>query len=114
MQVVEIVDMSTKPNQNIRRAAVITARDILNLKISMLDGCRQLQAMRCRSSELDGDWFLPIVVFESETDHLPGIQSRDQWAASSLVAADIELDEHIKCYGPSVRSVCYEIISRFA
>jgi hypothetical protein len=96
-----------------RKAMVHVARQILDGKVGIVAGARELTRLRFPSrAELDSD-ILVFVGIDSETDHLPLGNVRRQWNAEVLKVKD----EELKCYEDRVKerafSACKNLIAKY-
>ena len=101
----------TRQRQNVVRVA----RAMLDGQLGVIDGSRQLCALRSRVSPLDFDPnFLPFVGIDSETDHLPIGEVRQHWAADALATKDAELGDAEPQYREMALSGCHRLVERFS
>ena len=98
-----------------RQQAVAVACDMLEGRIGIIEGSRKLASLSQRVGivQFDAD-FLPFVVIDSETDHLPLGEVRLHWAADALAAKDAELVLAETFYREPAFEACSRLIARFA
>jgi len=87
---------------------------MLDGKLSIIEGSRQLASLRSRAEidDFDPD-FLPFVGIDSETDSFPIGNVRRYWAKESLFFQDIKIaaaEAHFREYA---LSACRRTVARF-
>ena len=99
--------------KSLREGLVKTAQGVISGETGIILGCRRLQAYRFDlASEHDVDFMLFVGV-DSQTDHLPVDEERQNWSSEALVRKDLEIAEAEKDFRDDVLSACHRIIARF-
>ena len=98
-----------------RRRVAELARQILAGEIDVLDGACKIKALRFEVEVEDWDQdFIPFVLVESETDHLPiGIEALN-WSDEALVRKEPELKHAREWALETVSAACASLVTRFA
>ena len=105
------------PNeQQLERRIAATARAVLQDRLSLLEGARQLWAL---GNSLLGDaWpdpdFRLFGVIDSDTDDLPVGSGRANWSANALARKDADVAEAKAFYREDVRAACQRLVERYA
>ena len=96
-----------------RKAMAHMARQILDGKIGIVAGARELTRLRFPSrAESDSD-ILVFVGVDSETDHLPLGNVRQQWNAEVLKVKDEELKRYEVQVRERVFGACRNLITKY-
>lgn len=98
-----------------RHQIVAAAQALIAGKTPFVDGVRRVLALRTAISALDRDPdFLVLVAVDSESDHLPGVETRSHCSPEWLKQCDSEAKALEAAYGTAVREACTKLIARFA
>jgi hypothetical protein len=89
---------------------VQVARDMLENRINLIEGCKKICALRHELSDPENDIFLPIRAIDSETDHFPLGTVRDGCAENYLRRVDEEMLHYLEDARDDIRAACREII----
>jgi hypothetical protein len=100
-------------NSPVYREIVDTAEAVIAGRIDLVGGCRRLRALSLRLPAPQREPFLPILGFESETDHYPLGDVRDLYAKDYLDRLDREIAAYSQKSRPEVVAACEAIIARF-
>lgn len=92
---------------------VSVARAILEGRLDLVEGVRQLTKLRFSTLEPDLELFDVIRGVESETDDLPIGEDRKFWNSKALAEKDTIRDEYIARTRPAVLDACAKIVDRF-
>jgi hypothetical protein len=76
-----------------QRDLVKIAKAVLNSEVGIILGSRIIQSFRPElAADFDPD-FMAFVAVDSDTDHLPVDEERNNWSAEALARKDIEIAE---------------------
>jgi len=92
---------------------IVTIRAILDSKMDVLNGCRELRS-RLVASDLD-DVFAEIQILngvESEFVHLPVGAERQYWNPDVLKRKDEEIATLTQLYSPVIIAACHRLLVR--
>lgn len=92
---------------------VRVAQAMVEGKIQLIQGCRELCGLLSRTSEPERDVFLAIIAVESETDHFPLGDVRKECAPDYLKRMDREIDRYLEDARGDILCACHEIIQIF-
>jgi Protein of unknown function (DUF2489) len=97
-----------------RRKVASIAQAMLCGNVGIIEGSRQLAALRFRTGvdEFDPD-FLDFVGIDSETDDLPVDDSRRYWAPDTLAKKDEEIAAVENLYRKPALDACSRLVARF-
>lgn len=97
-----------------RRRVVAVAEAVLSGRVGVIEGARQLVALRSSvtNNDLDDD-FIAFIAIDSETDTLPVGEVRKLWAADSLIAKDREIEGTEELYRDGAVEACRRLVARF-
>jgi Protein of unknown function (DUF2489) len=97
-----------------RQKVASIAQDMVDGRIAIIDGSRQLAALlhRIDVAEFDDD-FMPFVGIDSATDSLPIGESRKHWASDALEKKDAEIAGAEEHWGDYALSACTRLVARF-
>ena len=98
-----------------KRSEVIhVSKDIIDKKISIIEGVRKLCALHHKISKDDFDTdFLIFAAIDSDTDHLPVGNVREHWSLNALEMKDKEICDVEDIYRDQVIEACKKLILRF-
>lgn len=107
--------MASVNQDSSRIAAIEAAREVLDGKLSVIEGCRRLNALSC---DLVDDWrvdkdFAVFGAVDSETDCLPVGAVRQHWNSSALVREDEKIEVAEALYRDRVMAACSNLVRRF-
>lgn len=108
-------NITTMHNEDdIKKQIVLVARRVLDERIDLIEGCRQLVRLyHClREDEID-PYFSVIIGFESDTDMYPTGESRELYKDNYLKELDQGKEQSIKRSKNLIYEACAQIISRF-
>jgi len=89
------------------------AKAILEGEIGVIRGLRLVQSFRFDlADELDPD-FMTFVGVDSDTDHLPVDDERENWSQEALDRKDVEIAEAQAFHREKVFQACRHLINRF-
>lgn len=98
-----------------RKAVVDAARGLVDSTVPLVQGVRQLAALRFEVSRLDNDPdFTLFVAIASDSDHLPPDELRGQCAKAWLKKCDREARELEVLHRQQVRAACARLADRFS
>ena len=98
-----------------RKAVVDAARGLADGTVPLVEGVRQLAALRFEVSRLDHDPdFTLFVAVASESDHLPPHELRSQCAPAWIEQCDREARELEVLHRQQVRAACARLVDRFS
>jgi hypothetical protein len=98
-----------------RRRVGALARDILDGKLDILEGAREIVRLRHELEVPEDDPDLnAFVVIESETDALPIGRQREHWAVDVLARREPELADARKWAFEIAKEECRNLVARFA
>jgi GH43 family beta-xylosidase len=98
-----------------RRRVAELAQQIIAGEIDVLDGSWQIAALRFEVEIEDRDQdFIPFVVVESETDHLPIGAEALNWSDEALIRKEPELKQAREWAREIVLASCVSLVARFA
>jgi hypothetical protein len=98
----------------VKSEIVTIANAILNGETGIILGSRQLSSLRYElSDERDPDFNIFIAI-DSETDHLPVDNERENWSVEALKRKDVEIAEYEAYHKDQVIDACKKLIQRFA
>lgn len=92
---------------------VTNAQLVLKNEINIIEASRKI-AHLIMGLGLKDNFLLPIIGFESQTDHFPLGELRNKYNTQALEKLDKEQEEYIREFEPQVKSICEEIIKRFS
>ena len=98
-----------------RKALVEILRAMLNKKLSFIEGSRIVNGYRFLIGDvqdLDPD-FVPFVLIDSETDHLPGEAQRHLWSPEALARLEPEFQATEIWAESFAPAACEKLIARF-
>lgn len=97
------------------REVVRLASAMRDGRIPFLEGVRALNALRSGVTRDDFDPdFLPFVLVDSETDHMPIGALRDRCTASWLAKCDDDLERVKKIFAQEILDASVRLIARFS
>jgi hypothetical protein len=98
-----------------QQRVVETASAILRGELGVIQGARLLCSLQARVSSVHHDPdFLPFIVIDTETDHLPVGDVRQHWAPDALARKDIEIHATEDFYRATAFTGCQRLIDRFS
>lgn len=105
-----------QPQAEALQAEVVrVATALLQRSQPMLAAVRALSTLsRDLGVDVDDPDFLPFVVVDSETDHLPSAHARTVSSSVWLVTCDRELAEVEQVHGPALRAASERLVFRYA
>ena len=97
-----------------RQKVASIAQDMLNGRVAIINGSRQLAALlhHIDVDEFDED-FMPFVGIDSETDNLPTGETRKHWATDALEKKDAEIAAAEAHWRDYALSACTRLVARF-
>ena len=96
-------------NLSEKKKMVVLAKQIIDGSIDIIDGCRQILALKIYP--IENPDYRTIVGFESETDEFPIGEVRKQYHKESLEKLDKELNKYINQNKPIILEACRNLIS---
>ncbi|MBA3573298.1 MAG: DUF2489 domain-containing protein [Pyrinomonadaceae bacterium] len=97
-----------------QQQVIAAASAILRGEMGIIEGSRLLCSLRSRVSSSDHDFdFVPFVVIDDATDHLPIGDVRRHWAADALVRKDLEIQAAEALYRVDAVAGCERLLIRF-
>ncbi len=103
------MDLSESKRKTRDARAVHLAERLLAGTFGWLEGCRELSGL-LRDEHRHDEPYVTVIVFESDTDHIPLPQERHLYAAEYLSRVDQELRESLMIYKEGLRAACIAII----
>lgn len=97
-----------------RSTLVAIAKLMLGGQMHLIEGSRQICALRHAVGDPDNSVFMPIRAFESETDHFPLGEMRKRCAANYLQKADDDMRRYVAEAEKDVLAACAEIVRIFS
>ena len=98
---------------NVRASLVQIAQAILDEKIHVVLGCREIDRLRSESSDRESPIFNPFRVVSSETDSFPFGDVRRHWNDDVLAQRDLELKAYVCEIHESIKQACHAIIDTY-
>ena len=92
---------------------VRVAEAMIEGKMQLIQGCRDLCGFLSLTLEPERDVFLAIIAIESETDHFPLGDVRRECAPDYLKRMDGEMDRSIEDARVDILCACHELIQIF-
>lgn len=86
---------------------------VLDGKVGIIYGSRLIQQYRFDLDDENDKDFGVFVLVDSDTDHLPVDNERDNWSAEALVRKDREIAEVEDFYRRDVFYACEVLLERF-
>jgi hypothetical protein len=107
--------MSDHEMHNARQAAVACATAVLEGRLGMLEGCKQLSdlAHALVESWFDDEDFLVFGGIADESDALPTGTARQYWSAEALAREDREIARYEALVRDQVLVACRNVVARF-
>ena len=96
-----------------RQELVGVARAMLDGRMDLIEGCRQILALRFQVNGSDDEAFLPFQGFDSQTDHLPKGDARNGFDPELLTRFDAEEEEFLQLAKTEILRSCQDILGRF-
>ena len=97
-----------------RRRIVEAAQDVLDGRLSVLEGARKLAALRAdvdpAGKDRDLNGFAGI---DSQSDHLPIGSSRKYWDVEALRLKDVDATDHEALFRDSALRMCRNLVARY-
>lgn len=93
-----------------RSELVAAATAMLNGALNPIEGARKICELRYQVGDPDNEVFMPIRAIESETDHFPIGENRNQCAPDYLQRMDEEMGRYLADARGDITSACREII----
>lgn len=94
------------------REIIDTAQAVIAGRIDLVGGCRRLRTLSLQLPASEREPFLPILGFESETDHYPLGEVRSLYAEDYLDRLDREIAEYSQKSKSEIVAACEAIIAR--
>ena len=95
------------------RGVTKTCKDYLTGDLGLIEASRQLAACSHRLREDRNSEFTFFIAVDSETDHLPVGECREQWAADSLKIKDQEITSIEEFYRSDALASAILLLKRF-
>lgn len=107
--------MSDQDLLDARREVVESATAILDGRLGVLEGCKQLSTigLRLLTDRFDDADFSLFDAIASESDNLPTGSERQYWSAEELAQADREIARYEAVVRDDVHAVCRNVLVRF-
>ena len=93
---------------------VLVAQSILDGKMDLIEGVRNICSLRPETGDPDNEVFLLIRAIESETDHYPVGQTRKRCSAEYLHRMDIEKQRYIEDAMNDIFNACKKIVKIYS
>ncbi len=100
----------SKSTEDRRFELVTVATAMRNGELNLIEGVRKICRLRHQIGDPENEVFMPIRAIESETDHFPIGEMRNQCAASYLQRMDEEMKRYLADARQNILSACKEII----
>jgi hypothetical protein len=97
-----------------QRAQVLAiCKGMLAGDIGIILGSRMLTRLRFEVDEEEDPDFLIFKAIDSETDHLPVDEERQNWAESTLLRKDVEIKKYEDFHRGEAFEGCHALITKF-
>lgn len=97
----------------VKEKIVATAKDMLTGDIGIILGSRKLYSLSYELGDQRDLDFNIFIAVDSETDHLPVDDERENWSEEALKRKDVEIAEYESCNREQVMDACRKLIQRF-
>lgn len=91
-----------------------TANLVLEDRLDIIEGSRFMLKFASRAGIANDEIFLPVIGFESQTDHLPVGELRKHYGQKYLKELDQEKGNYINEFKSQITEICREIIKKFS
>ena len=106
--------MNNEKTRNDVSELIDVAQKMINGELHLIEGVRKLRKLIYDIGREEDALFLPIIGVESETDHYPIGNLRDQCASSYLQEADSDMEAYLNESKPIILKTCQKIIESFS
>jgi hypothetical protein len=96
-----------------RREVLDVARKMLEKKIHLIEGCRRICSLRHDLDDPENELFIPFRGIDSETDHYPLGEARNQCDANYIKRIDHEIDEYLSVVGEPLAQACKALVNKY-
>lgn len=97
-----------------RAELVLLATAMIEGRLNLIDGVRKIASIRHHVGDPENEVFVPIRAIESETDHFPLGQMRQQCADDYLRRMDEEMDRYLATAKDDIMEACKAIVRAFS
>lgn len=96
-----------------RGKVVLICEAMLGEEIGIIAGSRRLKSLGHELLDDHDEDFLTFIAIDSQTDHLPVDQERQNWSKEALVVKDKEIAEAEAFHRDAAVAACKRLIERF-
>jgi hypothetical protein len=101
-------------NKNAGAELVAVATAMIDGNMNLIEGVRQITALRSRVQNPSDEIFMPIRAIESETDHFPLGSARAQCAPAYLTEMDAKMERYIADARHDILAACQAIVRAYS